>query len=180
MIQMRKLNKITINPSTGIATVGGGIEYGEVINATYAVNREVTVGSCPCAGILGAGLGGGIGRLQGLHGLTQDAFRRYRVVLANGTAITVSEKDHADLWWGIRGAGHNFGVVVEADIQTSPQTSGGLFYNVDLTLADDQLEDGLKVINKQIPVMPAQMAVEVIFAIDPSTFKVNPLLTPQA
>jgi FAD/FMN-containing dehydrogenase len=51
--------------------------------------------------------------LQGRSGLLADNLISARVVLANGTAVTVSDDSHADLFWAIRGAGHNFGIVSE-------------------------------------------------------------------
>jgi hypothetical protein len=58
-------------------------------------------------------LGGGHGFLQGRYGLIADNLVSARLVLANGTATTVSEEAHSDLFWAIRGAGHNFGIVSE-------------------------------------------------------------------
>lgn len=58
-------------------------------------------------------LGGGHGFLQGYHGLIGDNLLSARVVLANGTAVTVSNDSHPDLFWALRGAGHNFGIVTE-------------------------------------------------------------------
>ena len=60
---------------------------------------------------MGAGLGGGHGRVQGLYGLILDNMIDANIVLADGSQILVSETSHADLWWGLRGAGQNFGIV---------------------------------------------------------------------
>ncbi|KAI4274805.1 MAG: hypothetical protein LQ337_003654 [Flavoplaca oasis] len=97
-----QIDHVVVDKATGIATVGG---------------ERAT-------------LGGGHGRLQGLHGMTIDLLRRLRVVLANGKAINVSQHDNADLFWGIRGAGQNYGIVVEADFQTVPQVAHGLLYDM--------------------------------------------------
>jgi FAD/FMN-containing dehydrogenase len=58
-------------------------------------------------------LGGGHGLLQGHYDLLADNLISARMVLANGTAVTVSSESNPDLFWAIRGAGHNFGIVTE-------------------------------------------------------------------
>ena len=58
---------------------------------------------------MGPALGGGHGWLQGHHGLVSDQFTSLNIVLANGTLKTIDSK--SDLWWGLLGAGHNFGIV---------------------------------------------------------------------
>ena len=59
------------------------------------------------------GLGGGFGRYQGFFGLVLDNIIETNVVLADGSLITVSNSSHADLYWGMRGAGHKFGMVTK-------------------------------------------------------------------
>ena len=61
--------------------------------------------------------------LQGKYGNVADQWISARIVLANGTAITVSDDANPDLWWAIRGAGHNFGVVtsIVSKVYTAPK-----------------------------------------------------------
>lgn len=129
--------------------------------------------------MLGAGLGGGHGRLQGLHGMSIDSMRRMRVVLANGKAINVSPTENSDLWWGIRGAGQNFGIVIEADFQTAPQVPQGTHYDVEMQFADSQLEAVFGLLNQQItaPLAP-QLAIDITFGANTTTLKVSPLPSP--
>jgi len=60
---------------------------------------------------MGIMLGGGHGYLQGQYGLLADQMMEARVVLANGSIVTTSEHSNPDLFWAMRGAGHNFGIV---------------------------------------------------------------------
>jgi fumiquinazoline A oxidase len=130
-------------------------------------------GSCPCVGVVGAMLGGGHGRLQGKHGLTADALRSLRVILWNGTTVTASASQNSDLFWGMKGARQNFGVVPSATFETYAQVPDGLHYNADMVFADEALEQVIGVINKLIPTQPAPLALHFIFFADPITLEVS-------
>lgn len=65
---------------------------------------------------------------QGVHGLIADNLIGLNVVLANGTAIMVSETSYPDLWWAMRGAGHNFGIVTSFDMKIYPVTVPSYYY----------------------------------------------------
>jgi len=64
---------------------------------------------------MGPALGGGHGWLQGHHGLIADQFVSVNIVLADGTLRTINA--NSDLWWAIKGAGHNFGIVTSATVK---------------------------------------------------------------
>jgi fumiquinazoline A oxidase len=99
-------------------------------------------------GAVGAALGGGHGRLQGKHGLSMDAIQSMRVILANGTILTTSATENSDLFWGMRGAGQNFGIVVSAVLKTFPQTNNGMHYDAELAFSGDKLEAIFELTNK--------------------------------
>lgn len=82
-----------------------------VYNTKYMLiaNDIKVTGTCECVSFLGPALGGGHGWLQGHHGLITDQFTSMTVVLANGDLQTIDSS--SDLWWGMQGAGHNFGIV---------------------------------------------------------------------
>ncbi len=71
--------------------------------------------------MLGAGLGGGHGRHEGLYGLVSDNFLNLNVVLADGRAIRVNATSNADLLWAMKGAGHNFGIVTSFEMNVFPR-----------------------------------------------------------
>lgn len=87
-------------------------------------------------------LGGGHGWLQGQHGLLTDNILSARVVLADGTAVTASPSVNSDLFWALRGAGHNFGVVtsVEYRIFDVEPGQGRLWAYEEYVFKQDKLE----------------------------------------
>ncbi|KAH8589816.1 hypothetical protein B0O99DRAFT_664427 [Bisporella sp. PMI_857] len=109
-ISMSNLDKVTIQPDGKSAWLQGGTHAGPVIKYLWDKGYVTTTGACDCVGLAGAGLGGGHGRLEGLYGMISDNFRQLNVVLADGSAIRVNAASHSDLFWAIRGAGHNFGI----------------------------------------------------------------------
>jgi FAD/FMN-containing dehydrogenase len=95
------------------AILGGGLLAGEVVDQLWALGLQTTTGVCGCVSYSGPPLGGGHGLLQGRYGLAADQVVSARVVLGDGEVVEVSEEENADLFWALRGAGHNFGVVSE-------------------------------------------------------------------
>lgn len=159
---MRKLNSTRYDEDTRQITVGGGITTGEFANATYSKGTEVTVGSCPCTGVLGISLGAGIGRLQGKYGYLNDNMVSIRLLLANGTVVTASKEQNEELFWAVRGAGHNFGIALEATYQVYPQLNNGQHYVVDYEFSLDKVEAVFKALNELSSPMPKEVAVFVI------------------
>lgn len=87
----------------------------------------------------GPALGGGHGLLQGFYGLISDNLVSMNVVLANGTAIKVNETSNPDLWWAMRGAGHNFGIVTSFEMMIHPVEMRTWYYKT-YVFSQKQLE----------------------------------------
>ncbi|KAI0383382.1 FAD binding domain-containing protein [Hypomontagnella monticulosa] len=109
-IYLAKLNTVEIAADGKTAKIGGGILSKNLTDALWAAGKQTVTGTCECVGYMGPALGGGHGWLQGHHGLVSDQFVSMRVVLANGSVVTVDSKN-PDLFWAMKGAGHNFGIV---------------------------------------------------------------------
>lgn len=95
---MRGMNDISITESSNTALVGGGILNGDVLDYLWAHGKQTMTTACACVGYISPILGGGHGWNQGRYGLAADQLVSARMVLANGTAITVSEDSNPDLF----------------------------------------------------------------------------------
>src|SRR5438874_1290538 len=102
---------IRVDPSARTARVEGGCTWGEVDHATHAFGLATPSGFISTTGVGGLTLGGGIGYLSRTLGLTLDNLLSVDMVLADGSFVTASAQEHADLFWAVRGGGGNFGVV---------------------------------------------------------------------
>jgi hypothetical protein len=133
-IRMRQMNGIEIAEDGTTARLGGGLLSGEVLHALWSEGKQSTVGACECTGVVAPMLGGGHGWLQGRYGLMADNLVSARVVLANGSSVTVSEYSHSDLFWAMRGAGHNFGIVTEFEYKVYDRTPENENWAYDITI----------------------------------------------
>jgi FAD/FMN-containing dehydrogenase len=106
-----------------------------LISRTNTVDVEVETGYCTCVGMVGATLGGGIGPLQGLHGLIIDALVSVRVVTAANGIVVASASENIELFWALRGAGANFGIVTSATYRIHNFTNNGNVLTTDLKFA---------------------------------------------
>jgi hypothetical protein len=113
------MKRVEVDPEAGTVRAQGGILLGELDRATQEHGLAVPAGIVTHTGLAGLTLGGGIGWLQRKHGLTIDQLLSVEVVTAEGEVVRASEEENADLFWGIRGGGGNFGVVTDFEFRLS-------------------------------------------------------------
>lgn len=119
-------------------------------------------------------MGGGHGWLQGRYGLPADQLLSARLVLANGSAITVSETEHDELFWGIRGAGHNYGIVTELKIKIyDRELEQDSWAAAALTFTHDKIESAFSIANGWLgnPARPVELTHYGAIAFDPEIDK---------
>ncbi|TID25976.1 hypothetical protein E2P81_ATG03752 [Venturia nashicola] len=172
LVNMEKFSQTIYDPTDQTMTIGGAVKTGALINATDAVGREVPVATCPCPGATNVLLGGGHARLQGKYGMVLDSAKSFNMVLANGRSIEVSNSSHPDLFWAMRGAGQNFGVVTSTKLQTYPyDEAGGKYFSIDMIFADQALEEVVEILNKINQNQDPALTMFLVFAADATTIK---------
>jgi FAD/FMN-containing dehydrogenase len=110
LVDVTPMRSVTV--AGGVARVGAGARLGEVYEALQEHDLAIPGGTCPPVGVAGLTLGGGLGILGRLHGVTSDRLVAAEVVLADGRIVHCDDGHEEDLFWALRGAGAgNFGVV---------------------------------------------------------------------
>jgi FAD/FMN-containing dehydrogenase len=128
-VDLRGMRNADVDPASRTVRAGGGLTWGELDAATQAHGLAVTGGRVPSTGVAGLTLGSGSGWIERKCGFTCDNLLSAEVVTADGNVVTASETDNADLFWGLRGGGGNFGIVTEFTFrlhEVGPMVWGGM------------------------------------------------------
>jgi hypothetical protein len=130
MIDLTPMKAVVVDVEAQRASCGGGTTWAELDAATQAHGLAVPGGFISHTGVAGLTLGGGIGWLSRLAGLSSDNLVGATVVTADGRVLKASQDENPDLFWAIRGGGGNFGVVTEFEFglhRVGPLVHLGLF-----------------------------------------------------
>lgn len=120
MLDLSPMQSVAIDPVNRVARVEGGVLWRHFDREAQAFGLATTGGTISATGVAGLTLGGGAGWLAGRFGLTCDNLRAVDIVTADGQARRASERENPDLFWAVRGAGANFGVVTAFEFALHP------------------------------------------------------------
>ncbi|KAH7028115.1 uncharacterized protein B0I36DRAFT_246817 [Microdochium trichocladiopsis] len=141
-IDLDLLRGVSVDPETKLVSIGGGCRWTDVNEELWKHGLATVGGTVADTGVGGLILGGGMGFLTPQYGLCTDLLVEAEVVTADGKIRVVSDKDGVseedkDLFWALRGAGQNFGVVTRFTTQAFPQ---GHVYSGSVVVGLDQLD----------------------------------------
>ena len=120
LIDLGLMKGIRVDPEARTARVQAGVLLGELDRETQEFGLAVPSGIVTHTGVAGLTLGGGLGWVMRKYGLTIDQLLSVDVITAEGELVRASEDRNADLFWGVRGGGGNFGIVTEFEFRLNP------------------------------------------------------------
>ncbi|KAI1087260.1 hypothetical protein F5B19DRAFT_476179 [Rostrohypoxylon terebratum] len=172
-IDLSQFDSIKVDEQDETVTVGGAVKMRQVFDPVYDAGFELQTGGSQCPGLIGATLGGGIGRDLGRYGLVLDALLSVRLVTADARLIDVSATSHPDLFWAIRGAGANFGIIISATYKLhsiSNDNYGGHATSFDINIPLDMSATYFKTLaDSYSGGLPAKVESQAIVIYDPTT-----------
>jgi FAD/FMN-containing dehydrogenase len=166
VIDLSPMRGVWVSPDRRTARVQGGATWADLDHETQAFGLATTGGLISHTGVAGLTLGGGIGWLSRKHGLACDNLLSADVVTAAGELVHASNEEAADLFWGLRGGGGNFGVVTSFEFRlhpVGPELFGGLIIH-----PFEAAAEGLRFYRDFALNAPDEVACYVMFARIPS------------
>jgi FAD/FMN-containing dehydrogenase len=120
VIDLSRMNGVHVEPATRTVRAQGGATWGDTDRETQLFGLAVPGGVVSTTGIAGLTLHGGVGHLRRKHGLSIDSLVSVDIVTADGQLRRASGTENEDLFWAVRGAGSNFGVVTSFEFKAHP------------------------------------------------------------
>ena len=120
MIDLAEMRSVQVDTHNRTALVEGGAILKDLDHQTQVYGLATTAGVVDTTGVAGLTLGGGVGWLARKHGLSCDNLLSVELVTADGQVLKASSEENADLFWGVRGGGGNFGIVTSFEYRLHP------------------------------------------------------------
>ncbi|KAK5656801.1 hypothetical protein OQA88_4349 [Cercophora sp. LCS_1] len=168
-IELSNFKEKKIDLAKNRLTVGPGISFVDFEEDLYNAGKFVPVGNAFCVNMIGATMGAGVGPYQGLHGLVIDALRSVRLVTATGDVVTASDSENDSLFWAIRGAGANFGIVVSATYEIFDAPNGGKLIEADFAYNGSVNGSMWKLLQTWDKTYPKEMGLTVVMTYSHAT-----------
>jgi FAD/FMN-containing dehydrogenase len=166
MIDLSLFRHVRVDPRNKVAAVSGGSLLGAMDHETMAHGLVTVAGTVSHTGVGGLTTGGGFGRLARRYGLALDNVQSLDIVSADGKLRHASAEENPDLYWGVRGAGGNFGVVTsfEFNLHEMSRTvmAGNFVYPI------ERLRDVLEFYAEFSPRAPDELAIDFVAAYPPA------------
>ena len=141
LINLAGLDMVTLNIDKTMATIQAAASVQDMVNVTYTNDIRFANPTCNCLGYLGSSLRRGLNRATGVYGAGVDQITSLSLVLASGQSVQVSAKNNQDLWFAVRGAAANFGIVTSAVVKVYPTPQAhNTAWEAAITFSDDKLE----------------------------------------
>lgn len=173
LIDLQYMNKVHVDTTKHIVTVQGGALWADVNRATDEHGLRVVSGTASQVGVGGLTLRGGYGYLTPQYGLVVDNVIAAQVVTGQGEILNASVEENQDLFWGIRGAGANLGVVTSLDFQAHPGSS--LVWSGIRTFASENSHDVVSGLNHTLHHPDGKSAAQCVLGV--STDTGHPVIT---
>ncbi|MDP8924398.1 MAG: FAD-binding oxidoreductase [Chloroflexota bacterium] len=170
MIDLSPMKSIRVDPDGRTARAEPGVVWGELDRETQGFGLATVGGTVNTTGIAGLTLGGGFGWLSNKYGLAVDNLLSADVVTAGGRLLHASADEHPDLFWALRGAGANFGVVTSFEYRlhpVGPTILGGMVLH-----PLDQVREVLRFYREFIAGAPDELTTYAAILTDPDGIQV--------
>jgi FAD/FMN-containing dehydrogenase len=155
VIDLSRMRGVDVDAERRIARSYGGALLGELDDAAQAAGLVCPVGVVSHTGVAGLTLGGGMGRLQRRYGLTTDNLRAVELVTADGRRVRATGDENPELFWGLRGAGANFGIATAFEFALHP--FDGTVTHGAVTHPIDRLDDVVALFREAVESGPDQL-----------------------
>ncbi|KAI1123020.1 Glucooligosaccharide oxidase [Nemania abortiva] len=158
-IDLSQLKEVSVDPKAATLTIGPGAHFSDILPPVQRSGLQLQVGGCSCPSVIGLTIGGGVGRYQGVYGLVTDALLSVRLVTSRGDLVNVSSTSQPDLFWGLRGAGANFGIITSATYKLNQPVNGGRITSVDFIFRAELNSSYFDILESFNNKMPAKLSI---------------------
>jgi FAD/FMN-containing dehydrogenase len=151
LLKLNALRDVKVDPAAGVARVGGGATWRDVVPLAAASGFATLAGTAADVGVAGYTLGGGLSWLARQHGLTSNSVVALEVVTADGQLRRVDDDHDPELFWALRGGGGSFGIVTALEfrlVSVSHVHAGAMFFPV------ARAEEVLQAWREWLPALP--------------------------